>query len=389
MDLEDAGRSWVVDHVLGPAEIDAAVRVLTSRTITTGPEVRLFERELADRFGVPDVLALGSCTAAMHLALIASDIGPGDEVVTTPLTFPATANVILAVGATPVFADIDPITLNMDPESVAAAVTPRTRAVMPVHLGGAACDLIGLKSVADRFGLTVVADCAHAVDCHVDGLHVARAADISCFSFYATKNITSVEGGALVAGPDVLARARLLARHGLDFTWGGAMTATAAGYTPREVGYKYNLSDLHAAIGRVQLGRMDSLQATRRAAVAVYDDLLRDLPGVALPARTSTADHGWYLYQLRLAGTDGAAVASRREHVRRELAAAGIATGAYYRPLHQYELYQRTARIGPGGLAAAEDAYPRLLALPLHGRLTTVEAAVIGEAVIAALGTAP
>ncbi|MFD7898287.1 DegT/DnrJ/EryC1/StrS family aminotransferase [Streptomyces sp. NPDC059743] len=373
----------VTGHGVGEAELAAVARVLGSGGLTTGPETALFEEELARHFGTGPVLAVNSCTAALHLALLCLGVGAGDEVITSVLTFPATVNAVLAVGAVPVLVDVDPRTLNIGPAAVAAAVTPRTRAVVPVHMGGAACDMTALRAVADRHALALVADAAHAVDTRIDGRHIAGEADVSCFSFYATKNLTSVEGGALTGPAEIVDRARLLARHGLRFSWDPALPATAASYEAVAAGWKYNLSDVHAAVGRAQLARLPELQRARRDVVRIYDDALAGLPGVDLPHRTSTEEHSWYLYQIQLAA-DPDGHGPPRDRVVERLRRAGIVTGSYYAPLSRHAFLASVCRI-PEPPVHAEAAWHRLLALPVHPGVSTADARWIAGRLTAAL----
>jgi dTDP-4-amino-4,6-dideoxygalactose transaminase len=371
-------RIEVVAHRIGEAEIAATERVLSSVSVTTGPEVAAFEHELSDHFGATAVLACSSGTAALHLALLAARIGPGDEVITTTTTFPATANAVLIAGATPVLVDIDPRTLNIDPAAVEAALTPRTKAIMPVHLGGLPADMAALRATAARYGLLLIADCAHAVDSTLDVAHVAGASDLACFSFYATKNITSVEGGALVGPPDVVDRARRLARHGLDFTWDPHTPSIARSIKPVAAGFKYNLTDLHAAVGRVQLARLESLQHVRTRAAEAYDAAFGLLSALMLPAKTAPGErHSWYLYQVVTR------TPSQAQAIRSTLSSLDIATGAYYHPLHLYDFYREAARVTE--CPAAEAVWPCMVALPMHARLDDGSVARVIDGVAAAL----
>lgn len=351
----------VVNHRLSEEEIAAVSNVLRSESLTTGPEVAAFETELADFFGRGPVLACSSCTAALHLALLACGIGVGDEVITTPITFPATANMILAVGATPVFADVDD-TLNLDPDSVDEMITDRTRAILPVHIGGNPAAMSDLLSIARGADLRVIVDAAHAIASHIDRSHVSQFGDAVCFSFYATKNITTGEGGALVGDADVMERARLLSRHGLSFAWDPETPSIAEAYEPRAAGLKYNMTDIAAAIGRVQLRRISELQDIRSACARAYDESLGQRDDILLPARPRRGEHSWYLYQVILADAETRHAATQR------LVRNGVRSGAYYRPLHLYDFYRRKAKWR--SLRTAEEIYPRLLALPIHARLT-------------------
>lgn len=349
----------VLAHTLGDEERRAADKVMERDGITTGPEAASFETELAAWTGSTSTLVVNSCTAALHLALLVCGVGPGDEVITTPVTFPATINVIRLTGARAVLVDIDPDTLNLDPTAVDKAINEQTKLILPVHMGGLACDMAALVGLARAHGLRVVSDAAHAIDSHLGGHHVAQYGDLSAFSFYATKNMTTIEGGALCGDADLVKRARLLSRHGLEFDWGGGNASVARRYEPVEPGFKYNLTDVAAAIGRVQLRRLPHLQQRRRVAAAAYDQALADHPVLVAPPGKERSQHGLYLYQTALRSSCAPDVVDAFSH-------AGIATAFYYRPLHHYRLYADAAT---GPLPHADSAVGRFVALPMHARL--------------------
>jgi dTDP-4-amino-4,6-dideoxygalactose transaminase len=342
----------VVAHNVGVDELAAAARVLGSESLTTGPEVARFEADLASYFGTDDVYACGSCSAALHLAILAAGVGPGDEVITSAVTFPATVNAILLAGATPVFVDIDPVTLNITDASVASAVTSRTRAVLAVHMGGVPVNLDALTRTCRERRLLLLVDAAHAVASTWSGRHVAQFGDAVCFSFYATKNMTTLEGGALTGSGAIIERARILGRHGMKFNWSTVTPSIAVSFEPVVAGYKYNMTDVQAAIGRVQLSRLETLQAVRVTTATIYDEGLSSCEGLTLPRPVPARDvHSWYLYQVQLPPS------APRDAFRAALRLRGIETGAYYRPLHQYPLYASAAE----GIrsAAADAAYER------------------------------
>lgn len=365
-------------HSIASAEISAARRVLRSPNHTTGPEVGLFEAELSSFFGTSNVLATASCTAALHLAMLAIGVGPGDEVITTPITFPATVNAILLCGATPVFADVNLATLNMEPQAVEEQVTPQTRAILPVHMGGYPVAMTDILAIGSRYQIPVIVDAAHAVASYLDGGHIAAYGDLVCFSFYATKNLSTVEGGALTGRADLVARARLLSRHGIEFEWDPLTPGVARRFTPVAVGLKYNMNDVQAAIGRVQLSRLAALQRRRLAVAHLYDSRFRDEPAISpIGPTTATITSSWYLYQVLLPEhTDIAAV---QTSMRRD----GISTGRFYSPLHLHDLYAMSCRWS--SLTHAENAYRRLLALPIHPAMTMAAANRVADALLRAL----
>ena len=256
---------------IGDEEIAEVVDTLRSGWITTGPKTARFEQEFARYLGAPGALAVNSCTAALHTALLTAGVGAGDEVITTPLTFAATANVIEHVRARPVFVDVDPETLQIDPDGLEAAVTPRTRAIIPVHFGGHPADLDAVDTVASRHGLLVVEDAAHALPARFRGRLIGSRGNPVAFSFYATKNLTTGEGGMLTADPEFLERARIASLHGMSHD--GWKRYAEGGHWFYEVllpGFKYNMSDIQAAMGLAQLAKLERHQARRRAVVHAY-----------------------------------------------------------------------------------------------------------------------
>lgn len=272
---------------IGQEEIDEVVDSLRSGWLGTGPKVARFERDFARYKAVPEghATALNSCTAALHLSLLSLGLEPGDEVITTPLTFCATVNTILHAGLKPVLADIDPVSLTIDPAAIEAAITPRTRALLPVHYTGHPCAMDRIMAIAQRYDLKVVEDCAHAIETTFDGRLAGSFGDFGCFSFYVTKNVACGEGG-MVIGQDAAAiqRIKRLALHGMDNdAWKRFGGAGYRSYAVVECGYKYNMMDLQAAIGIHQLARVESHWRQRRDLWERYQEAFRDLP-VTTPA---------------------------------------------------------------------------------------------------------
>ena len=359
---------------IGDEEIDAVVACLKSGWLTTAGNAAAFEQEFAEALGGGvHAVAVNSATAAMHLALDALGIGEGDEVIVPTLTFTATAEVVRYMGATPVLTDMDPDTFCMTPELAEAAITDRTKAIMPVHFAGRSCDMTGLRALADAHGLAIVDDAAHALPTLHKGALIGSAAigaDMTAFSFYANKTMTTGEGGMLVTADDDLAkRARIMRLHGIDRDVFDRFTNTKAGWIYDVVapGYKYNLTDIAAAMGRVQLGRIDGFRADRAAQAARYDDALADLP-LILPPRAADGDsHSWHLYIVQL--TDDAPI-GRNDFIL-ALKEAGIGCSVHYRPLHQMTYWSRNAP--EGGCPAAEDYFRRCVSLPLFMAMTGAE----------------
>jgi dTDP-4-amino-4,6-dideoxygalactose transaminase len=366
---------------LGEEEIAEVVATLRSGWIGTGPRVARFEEEFARYLGAPCAVAVASCTAALHLSLLASGVGPGDEVITTPMTFCATLNAILHAGARPVLADCDPATGNLDPARAAERIGPRTRAIVPVHLAGRPCDSAALAELARRHALRVIADCAHAIEAwDAPGRSVARSADLACFSFYATKNLTTAEGGMVVTrDPALAARVKTLALHGMSHdAWKRFSDEGYVHYEVREAGFKYNLTDLQAALGLHQLARIGENLRRREAIWRRYDEAFADLP-LELPAPPDPRTrHARHLYQLRV---ERGRCPLSRDRFLAALHAEGIGAGVHYRSLTEHAFYRERLAVAPGELRCAEDVGRRTFSIPLSAALSDADVADVIEAV--------
>lgn len=345
-------------------EIAEVVAALRSGWLTTGPRVREFESEFATFCGAKHAVGLNSCTAALHLALLGCGIGPGDEVILPTMTFAATAEVVLAAGATPVLVDVEADTLCIDPEAVAAAVTEQTRALLPVDYGGQAAEMSSLGALAERHGLALIDDAAHAVWTTYGGRHVGSLARAACFSFYATKNLTTGEGGMLTTDDEELAgRVRMLSLHGLSR--GAWRRYTAQGswdYDIQRPGWKYNLTDIAAALGLAQLRRLPRMQERRAALVALYDRALGSIEEIEFLRDRNRGRHSHHLYVILLR-LDRLSI--DRARFIEELRTRGIAASVHFKPLHLHSLYVEggAGRLQP--VPVAEAIYPRLVSLPL------------------------
>jgi dTDP-4-amino-4,6-dideoxygalactose transaminase len=354
---------------IGFDEIAEVVATLESGWLTTGPRVAAFEQAFADYVGAPHAIAVNSCTAALHLSLLAADVGVGDEVITTPLTFCATANTVVHTGATPVFADIDPATLNLDPTSAADVVTPRTRAIIPVHYAGRPVDVTAFRTLSRRHDLVLIEDAAHCVEGVSAGRKIGSTADFTCFSFYATKNLTTGEGGMVTTrDPRAAEFMRAASLHGLSRD---AWTRYAPGGSPQYdvvmAGYKYNMMDLQAAIGLHQLARIDALQARRAQIWARYDAALVGLP-LRLPAPAAAGDvHARHLYTLLL---DEIAAGISRDILQQRLVDRGVSTSIHFRALHLHPFYRERFGFVRGMFPVAELVSDTTLSLPLSPAMT-------------------
>ncbi len=351
----------------------AVLETLRSGWLTTGPRTKAFERELAAYTGAAHCVALNSCTAALHLALEAVGVGPGDEVITSPITFASTANVIVHRNARPVFVDVDPETLNIDPEALAHAVTPRTKAIIPVDFAGQPCDLDEVMAIGRRHGLTVIEDAAHAIGAEYKGRRVGSVADMTCFSFYATKNITSGEGGALTTDrADWAERIQVMGLHGISRdAW---KRYSAEGYKHWDIvapGYKYNMFDLQGALVLSQLGKLDAFHARRVALKARLDAGLRDLPELAFPAERPGLKHAYHLYPV-IVRTE--ALTADRDTIMAAIQAENIGIGIHFRAVHLHPFYTETFGFTRGMFPHAEYYSDRTISLPLYPRMTDPEA---------------
>lgn len=349
---------------LGDAEIQEALAVLRSGWLSTGPRVARFERAFADYVGAPHAVAVNSCTAALHLSLLAAGVGEGHEVVTTPLTFCATANVIVHAGATPIFADVDPVTFNLTPSAAAASITSRTRALLPVDFAGRRVDAAGFRYLARQRGLTFVEDAAHCVEGVADGARAGTAADLCCFSFYATKNLTTGEGGMVTtASAEWADRIRTMSLHGMSrdgwarYTLNGPTT-----YDVTTPGFKYNMSDLQAALGLHQLASLERRLARREQIWRMYEQGLAGLPLTRPAPVTSAERHARHLYTILV---DEASSGCSRDQLQMRLRERGIGTSIHFRAVHLHSYYANRFHLKRGMFPVAESISDRTLSLPL------------------------
>src|SRR5262245_44143030 len=353
---------------VGPAEVSAVTECLQSGWVTGGPRVAQFESQFAAAVGTAHAGAVSSATAGLHLAVLAAGVGSGDEVVTTPMTWPATANMILAVGATPVFVDVDPGTLQIGPDAVAAAVTSRTRAILPVHFAGQPLDLDPLRAIAADRGVALIEDAAHALGTHYRGRPIGGGSTAAVFSFHPIKAITTGEGGMVTTDDAGLAeRVRLLRFHGIARDawkrYGGRATPD---YEVVALGFKYTMTDIQAALGIVQLGRLEEFVAARTRVAAWYAEELASLPGVEMLASVPyPARHAWHLLVVRLRRED-----VTRDAVMQHLLEANIGVGLHFKALHLHRLYRERLDVSPEALPHATRASERILSLPLFPAMT-------------------
>lgn len=365
---------------IGEEEIAEVVATLRSGWITTGPRTAAFEQAFADALGAPAALALNSCTAGLHVALVAAGIRDGDEVITSTLTFAATANVIEHVRARPVLVDVLPDTLQMDPAQVARAVTARTRAIMPVHFAGHPADLDPIFELAKRHTLLVLEDAAHALPARYRDRVIGSGSNPVAFSFYATKNLTTGEGGMLTGDPEFVRRARVISLHGLSHDgWNRYGEGGSWFYEVSLPGYKYNMTDIQAALGIWQLRKLGVHQARRRAVVAAYQAAFAGHDALETPGERPDVEHAWHLYVLRLRLE---ALAIDRARFIQELARRRIGASVHFIPVHQHPYYRNTYGYRHGDFPVTDAAYPRMVSLPLHPGLTDDDVADVVSAVL-------
>ena len=367
---------------IGDAEVNAVAEAMRSGWVTTGPQTKAFEQAFTEYLGGGvDSLAVNSATAGLHLALEALGIGSGDEVIAPTLTFTATTEVVRYLGADPVLVDVDPVTLNMDPARVRAAITPRTKAIMPVHYGGLACDMDAILAIAQEHRLKVVEDAAHALPTTWKGTLVGQlASDVTVFSFYANKTITTGEGGmAVTRDPDLAKRMRVMRLHGMNRDAFDRFTSKTPAWYYEVVapGFKYNMTDIAAAMGIVQLTRLPEFVQRRQLLAKRYHSQLAALP-LVLPADAPAGDaHAWHLYVIRILPNARAT----RDEVIQALSDRGIGTSVHYVPLHRHPYWRDRYQLTPAMFPQADAAYQTMLSIPLFTAMSDTDQ----DRVIAAL----
>ena len=361
-------RPWIDD-----TEIEAVSQVLASKWISTGNRVREFERAFAEYIGVKHAIAVSSCTHALHLSLIVAGIGSGDEVITTPYTFTATAEAIRYVGAKPVFVDIHPDTLNIDTSKIEEAITSRTKAILPVHIAGIPCDMDALRDITQNHNLTLIDDAAHAIPAEYRGQHIGSIGDLSAFSFYANKNLTTGEGGMITTTNDAFAEPlRTMRLHGINKdAWARQSQRNIWHYDIATEGYKYNMTDIQAAMGLCQLMKLNKQHERRRNFAQIYQTELAKFPEISTPvAPDNPREHAWHLYIIQLQ-------TGNRDEFVEALREANIECSVHYIPLHLFEFYQERYGYRVGDFPCAEAAFERVVSLPLHPGLTEEEIHIV------------
>ena len=362
------------------AEIQEVVATMRSGWLGTGPRVARFEREFAAYKGAEHAAAVNSCTAALHLALLASGVKPGDEVITTALTFCATVNAIIHAGATPVLADVDPVTMNIDPADVTRKLTGRTKALVPVHFAGRPCDMNSLCGLAERHGMKMIEDCAHAIETVYLGRKAGTFGDFGCFSFYVTKNVVTGEGGmVLTRREEDLARIKVLALHGMSKdAWKRFSDEGYKHYQVVDAGFKYNMMDIQAAIGIHQLERVEANWQRRQEIWQRYDEAFAGLPITRPAAPERDTRHAYHLYTLLI---DERTARTSRDHFLDGMTRRNIGVGVHYLSIPEHPYYQEAFGWRPEDFPNAMRIGRQTVSIPLSARLSNSDV----EDVIAAV----
>jgi dTDP-4-amino-4,6-dideoxygalactose transaminase len=371
---------------LGREEIDEVLSVMASGWLTTGPVAQRLEKEFASYIGCKYALAVNSATSALQLALDAIGLKPGDEVLLPTYTFTATAAVVTHFGARPVLCDSLDGVFNIDPEDVRRRVTAKTRAIMPVHIAGQACDLDSLRDIAQRHGLQIIEDAAHALPASYRGLRIGSVSALAAFSFYATKTITTAEGGMITSNnPEYAERLAMMRLHGISGdVWKRYAKEGSWYYEVLDAGYKCNLPDLLAAVGVAQLAKCDRFWQRRREIAKMYQERLAGIDELDLPPGCEDVDqHSWHLYILRIRPEQ---LSINRNQFIEKLKSLGIGTSVHFVPLHLHPYYQRTYGYRRGDFPAAEDAFNRCMSLPIFPGMTDREVDRVIAAVMQIVG---
>jgi len=362
-------------HNIDASDIERTISVLNSVFLTTGSTVAEFEKAFSSYLESPDTIGVNSCTAALHLSLLACGVGPGDEVITTPMSFCATANSILHIGAVPVFVDVEKETGNINADLIDLSITAKTKAIIPVHLYGQMCDMHKIHKIAQEHDLVVIEDAAHCVEGQRDNIKPGQLGDTACFSFYATKNITSGEGGAIVTNDAKKAELlKMLRNHGIDKAAADRYTKRYSHWDMPVLGWKYNMDNIHASLLTGQLERIDLLWERRNRLWNLYEDHFINMKGINVLKTVSNSRHARHLFTILVNP-------KKRDHILWALQEKGIGVAVNYRPIHMLRYYKETFGYERGAFPVAEDIGDRTISLPLYPKLTDNEADYVVEMV--------
>lgn len=360
-------------HNIDNEDRERVLSVLISLFLTTGSAVKEFEDTLSGYLNVAHTVGVTSCTAALHLCLLAWNIGPGDEVITTPMSFCATSNAIIHASARPVFVDVEPHTGNIDAEKIEEALTEKTKAIIPVHLYGQMCDMKKIRQIADRHNLVIIEDAAHAIEAEREGIKPGQTGDAACFSFYTTKNITSGEGGAICTNnaekADLLKMLRL---HGMDKSASDRYTKNYQHWDMPHMGWKYNMDNIHGALLIGQLERINSLHARRKTLWHMYREWISGVDNITILQEVDNSRHGCHLFTVHVPSEN-------RDEVLYFMQQHGIGVAVNYSPIHLLTYYRKTFGYNKGDFPIAEDIGDRTVSLPFYPLLKDDELICISE----------
>lgn len=351
--------------LIGQEEINEVVDTLKSGWITTGPKTKKFESQFSDFIGTKNAIAVSSCTAALHLALVCNDIKDGDEVITTPLTFASTANVVVHQNAKPVFVDIQKDTYNIDPDKIEEKITDKTKAIIPVHYAGHPCDMDQINKIAKKHKIMVIEDAAHSLSAEYKGQKIGTLGNIGCFSFYPTKNMTTAEGGMMTTNNDKLAdKIRMLSLHGINKdAWKRYSSEGSWYYEIFYPGYKYNMTDIQASMGIHQLKNLKNMQKIRENIAKRYNEAFQDLPNIILPTVRNYIKHSWHLYAIQVLGI-------KRNKFIEELKSNQVGFSIHFIPLHYHPYYKERFGFKKGDFPVTEKVYERIVSIPLYPKMS-------------------
>lgn len=367
--------------MIGDEEINEVIDTLKSDWITTGPKTHKFEELFKEYIGCEHAIALNSCTAGLHLSLVAIGIQEGDEVITSPFTFAATANVIIHQKAKPAFVDVEEDTYNIDAERIGEAISDKTRAIIPVHYAGHSCEMDKILKIAKEYGLTVIEDAAHALGATYKGRKIGTIGDATSFSFYATKNITTGEGGMLTTDSDELAeKIRVFSLHGISKdAWKRYSSEGSWYYEVLYPGYKYNMTDIQASMGIHQLKKLEQMQERREEIAKIYTETFENMPEIIPPTDKKHVRHAWHLYPIQI---NTNLLRIDRNNFIEALKAENIGTSVHFIPLHLHPYYRDRFGFKRGDYPNAEYVYEREVSLPIYPKMTDKDV----EDVITAIG---
>ncbi|MCG7345501.1 DegT/DnrJ/EryC1/StrS aminotransferase family protein [Sporosarcina sp. ACRSL] len=365
--------------LIGDEEIKEVIDTIKSNWLSKGPKTVQFEEEFARYVGANYAVGVNSCTAGLHLAQLAVGIGQGDEVITTPYTFAATVNTILHTGATPVLVDIDYETMNIDPTKIEEKITTKTKAIIPVHFAGYPCDMKGIKEIADKYNLYVIEDAAHAVYTKYHETMIGNVGDITCFSFYATKNLVTGEGGMITTNDrEIAERIRMMSLHGMSKNaWNRYSDKGSWYYEIEDAGYKYNMTDIQAAFGIVQLNKLQEFQEKRAEYAHIYNQAFRGIEGITIPYSDEIHRHAWHLYVIRI---DQDKFTIDRAQFIEELGKRGVGVSVHFIPIPVHPYYKKLG-YDIKHFPQSEKAYNGAISLPLYPRMSNEDVQYVVEVV--------